>query len=92
MSTMENNRAGRKPDPETKVGLRGKEASGRNPGLNVTKDGADMRVRNSPVNSKEQQDQPSGESRRPLTNQDEERNIVNGDSDEPMGEKEREGD
>lgn len=88
---MQNNRAYRKPDPESKVGLRGKESTGRNPGLNVPGEKAKMRVPESPENEKENNTEPSGETRRPVTNQDEERNIVNNGSNAPMGEKETEG-
>jgi hypothetical protein len=86
------NRLDRKPDPENKVGLRGKEASWRNPGVNAKNDDAQMRVKKSPNNSKEESNKPSGESRRPVTNQDEGKNIVNGQTDGPMGERETEGD
>jgi hypothetical protein len=86
------NRMNRTPDPGNKVNLRGKEAAGRNPGLNVTKDEADMRVKSSPENERKTPSEPSGESRRPVTNQDEQNNIVNGDNSGLPGEKETEGD
>jgi hypothetical protein len=88
---MEKNMFMRKPDPETKVGLRGREATSRNPGVNAPKDES-MRE-NSPANLPEENNKPTGESRRPLTNQDEQRNIFNGDNNgNPLGEKETEGD
>jgi hypothetical protein len=89
---MNNSRSYRTPDPEKKVGLRGKEATGRNPGLNVSKEEADMRVKSSPNNERLTSSEPASGNRRPITNQDEERNIVNGDKDGLMGEDEREGD
>lgn len=80
------------PDPEKKTGLRGKQASSRNPGLNTELDGATMRAKNIPDKNQDESTKPSGESRRPITNHDEQKNIVNGDSNDALGEKESEGD
>lgn len=81
----------RTPDPGNKTDLRGKEASSRNPGVNAKNDAAQMRVKESPNNSKADNSKPYGESRRAVTNHDEENKIVNGSSDSPMDEKENEG-
>jgi hypothetical protein len=84
-------RSNRQPDPRKKTDLRGKETASRNPGLNVTKDEADMRVKSSPENERNSPGEPSGESRRPVTNQDEQKTIVNGNDSGLPGENESEG-
>lgn len=88
---MENKLQQRKPDPGNRKDPRGREASLRNPGVNAKNDDAQMRVKHSPDSQEEDRSNPSGETRRAVTNHDEENKIVNGKSDAPMDEKENEG-
>jgi hypothetical protein len=88
---MERDQATRTPDPELKPRRRGRQSTGRDPGLNAPKKES-LRVPNSPTNSEPDNTAPSGESRRPVTNQDEQNRIFNGDMNgNPLGENENEG-
>jgi|GEM_PF-4443142 len=89
---MDRDQLTRKPDPDSKPGRRGREARGKDPGLNVPKK-ATLRVENSPSNNAQDDGEPTGESRRPVTNHEEQEKIFNADlHGDPLGEKEKEGD
>ena len=79
------------PDPE-KYGPRGKQSAGRKPGVNADNKES-SRIEESPTNTEpDASNEPSGESRRPVTNHDEQEKIVNSDlQGNALGEKENEG-
>lgn len=87
---MNRNKTVRTPDAESNASLRG-NGPRRTPAVNAPKDKSRMKEER-PENKQPEDDKPSGESRRQVTNQDAEREIFNGDlHGDPLGEKETEG-